>query len=73
MEPGPAVFDDGDTEQAVVAMLDLNNRAVTDVRTGDSGDLTLVFDDGDRTFVISGTPASFTTQAVWWLSAPLPV
>ena len=69
VEPGPAVFDDGDTERAVVALLDLNNRAVTDVRTGDSGDLTLVFDDGARTFVISGTPASFTTQAVWWLCA----
>jgi len=44
----PPSFVDGDPDQAVAALLELNNRTVTDVAVNEENELCLVFDEVRR-------------------------
>jgi hypothetical protein len=67
LDEGRRVFEDGDAERAAAELLDLSNRTVTDVQSSEANELLASFDGGERVLVVAGTPASFTTQDVWWL------
>jgi hypothetical protein len=68
----PQTFVAGDPEPAVVELLELNGRTVTDVAVGTGNELRLDFDGGQSTLAVDAVPQEFTTGDVWWLGASQP-
>ena len=70
IDAGPVAFGDGDPEPAAAALLDLIDRAVTDVQLATTNELIMTFDGGERVLVVAGESAHFTTGDIWWLGKP---
>jgi hypothetical protein len=66
---GATVFGDGDPDAALAALLELNNRTVTDASVGDASELRLTFDHG-AVLSVDSEPSAFTSHDIWWLGKP---
>jgi hypothetical protein len=67
----PPSFADGDPDAAVAALLELNNRTVTDVELDEANKLQLSFDGGDLVLAVDSEPRHFTGD-IWWLAKQRP-
>jgi hypothetical protein len=62
----PPTFTEGDPDSALVQLLELSNRTVTDVAVAADNALCLVFDDGQSTLAVEAVRREFSDD-IWWL------